>query len=636
MRGHRFGVLAALFLGAAAPGPCGEEGGSVGDPDAGGAQAVTALFELAPSEFYALPFPNDLRRTAGGIDLSGHVRPNPLIAQYLDTFATHTDGFGTNSALFVRFSGAIDAASLPATPQASLEASAAVYLVDVDPGSPDHGERVPLRFRFEPKAGVAIGPNWLAALPYPGFPLRGATTYALVVTRRLRAAGGGVAVGRAADFEAALGGGAAGEAVARARAVLAPLRAWLDEPGGDDVDDVACATVFTTQDATSLMGGLRQRVHATPEPDPRDVVAASGTAAYVSYRGVYDAPNFQRGEPPYLAAGGDLVVDGAGLPVVQRSEALRFAVTFPTGARPAAGWPIVLYAHGTGGDHESFIDDGTAGRMAAEGLAAIGIDQVLHGPRDPTGSDPELTFFNFQNPLAARDNVRQGAADGFQLVRLVLRLAIDGHTVDPAKIYFMGHSQGGLTGPPFLAHEPDVEAAVLSGAGGLIYFSLLHKTKPQNVADIVKSLVRDDPLDEFNNVLALVQMFIEPADPQNYAPLLVREPLDGVGAKHVYQSEGITDHYTPLPNIEAFGVAMGLSPVGPVLRPVPGFALRGQATLTAPVSGNLGGRTGVFLQYDASGISDGHFVVFRVAAAQRQHARFLGSLAQTGVATLVP
>ena len=77
-----------------------------------------ALFELpradvAPSEYYALPFPNDLRRRADGtLDLDDHVRPNVLVGEYLDVVAAKFAGFGTNSALFVRFGGEIDPGSL--------------------------------------------------------------------------------------------------------------------------------------------------------------------------------------------------------------------------------------------------------------------------------------------------------------------------------------------------------------------------------------------------------------------------------------------------------------------------------------------------------------------------------------------
>jgi hypothetical protein len=138
-------------------------------------------------------------------------------------------------------------------------------------------------------------------------------------------------------------------------------------------------------------------------------------------------------------------------------------------------------------------------------------------------------------------------------------------------------------------------------------------------------------------VLALVQMFIEPGDPVNYGPALVRAPLPGVGAKHVYQSEGFVDHFAPDDGIEAFGVSMGLVPVLPLLHDVPGFALRGIAGAAPPISSNLSGTTAVFAQYDAGpGPGEGHFVVFDVTAAQRQSAQFLGTLARQGTATLVP
>ncbi len=644
-------VAAALGL-AASVVACTDATDPVGGVDAGvGPGDVSALFELPgaggqTSDFYALPFPSDLRlRADGTVDLDGHSRDgNQLLDEWLDLFSTKTRGFGTNSAVYFRFSGAIDEASLPADPAATATDAASVYLVDVDPDSPERGSRIPLRLRFEREAGRGIGANWLALLPYPGFPLRPATTYAAVVTRRVTS--GNEPVGSSDDFERVRSGAAAAE-------LYAPLVTWLAEAGGDELDDVASATVFTTQDPVSLMGKLRAVVRrpctagqtfpaCVPAPVARDVRRTGTTAELDIFEGTYDTPLFQNGEIPYSTEGGEILVDSAGEPIPQRMTALRFALTIPNGTMPAGGWPIVVYAHGTGGDYRSFIDDKTAARMAAQGLAVISIDQVLHGPRDPSNGSVELSFFNFFNPVAARDNVRQGAADDFQLVRLAETMTVaegaETHRFDPERISFMGHSQGGLTGPPFLAYEPNVKGAVLSGAGGLIYIALLYKTNPPtpSIPGVVSLFIRDEPLDEFNPFLSLVQMFIEPADPMNYARLLVREPPPGVPAKDIFQSEGLVDTYAPILGIEAFGVAMGLSPVAPVMQDVPGFALRGRPVLTAPVSANMGERTGVFLQYTAPSNSDGHFVIFRVAAAQRQHAAFLGSLARTGTATLAP
>lgn len=605
---------------------------------------TTALFELpgasaagASGEYYALPFPNDLRvRADGTLDLDAHPRPNALIDEYLGIFSSHFEGFGTNSGIFVRFSDAIDVTTLPASADAARADAASVYLVDVDAASPERGLRRPLRFRFETEAGVTIGANWLAVLPYPGFTLRAHTTYALVVTTRLHGADG-TAVQRAADFEALL----AGAADAHALAVYAPLTTWLDEPGGDERADVADAAVFTTQDPTALMGRLREVVHASvPEPSLADLAPAGGDATLSIFTGTIQVPIFQRGESPYQTAGGDIVTDAAGVPQVQRQETVRVAFTFPAGPVPASGWPVVLYAHGTGGDFRSFIDDGTAARFAARGLAVMGADQVLNGTRLVDGGSPDLLFYNFQNPLAGRDNSRQGAADNFQLTRLVPHVSItEGgrvHRLDPARAYFMGHSQGGITGPLAFAYEPDLHGAILSGAGGLIYWALLLKTQPIDIPGLLGTFVRDQPLDEFNNVLALVQMFIEPADPINYARLITREPPPGVPLRDVFQSQGFIDHYTPPPCIEAFGVALGGSPVGPLLEPLDGFTLAARPLLEPPVSMNLGARTVVFHQYPAAAGSDGHFVDFDDPAARRQSVEFLATLVRDGVATLVP
>jgi hypothetical protein len=602
------------------------------------------------SDFFGLPFPNDFWRVdggAGGLDLSLYPRPSAIIEDYLEVIPQRLDGFGLNAALFARFDGEIDPASLPATPEAAMGPDASVYLVQLT-GAP--GTFHPLRFRFEPRAGESIDEHWLSALPYPGFPLAEGQTYALVVTRRVLGADGG-AVEASADWLAVSGAEAPADPdLARARAAAEPLLAWLDDAAStDDRDDVVSAAVFTTQSATGIMAKLRARVRELPVPVVRDVVNNGTGEDYTSYDGVFDAPNFQTGEVPYSREGGEIVLDEAdGLPVVQRTEALRVSFTIPVGEMPAEGWPVAIYAHGTGGSYHSFQGDGTATRLARQGIAVISIDQVLHGPRNP-GESPEISFFNFQNPLAARDNAIQGAADDFSVVRLVEGFEYVDTTgpgpavtirFDPTRMYFFGHSQGGLTGPPFVAFEPEIDGAVLSGAGGLIYLSMLHKTEPLDITTIINAIIRDEPLDEFNPTLALVQTWIERSDPVNYGPLLARTPPLGpdgapMAPKHIFQSEGLIDDYTPPISIEALATSIGGNPVAPVLQDIPGLTLRGREVLSAPVTGNVDGTTVVLLQYEESAGSDGHFVVFDVPAAETQSAEFLGTLAQTGTATLV-
>ena len=408
------------------------------------------------------------------------------------------------------------------------------------------------------------------------------------------------------------------------------------------------AAVFTTERATFAGPALRAGVFGTPAPVGANIINAGNQATYTLWTGTYAAPNFQTGDPPYLAGGGEILIGDDNVAVVQRTESMRFALTVPTGAKPASGWPICVYQHGTGGDWESFVDDGTAGRLAAQGIAVISTDQVLHGPRDPSGTDPGVAFFDFQNPLAGRDNALQGAADAWSQMRLAFGLAFDdGHggtvTVDPARLSLFGHSQGGLTGPPFIAVEPALTGAVLSGTGGILYLSALYKAAADRFRSarrgrwrVIRRWTRTTPS------LALLQMWIERADGANYARFMVREPQlapDGVtqlAPRNIFQTEGFIDTYAPNPVIEAFATAIGGDLVMlPAEKAVTGITLRGGTVETAPITNNVNGVTAVLAQYDQAPNSDGHFVVFDIPTAQKQSSEFLGTLAATGQATVV-
>lgn len=608
--------------------------------------ATSSLFAVpgasASDHFYDLPFPNDLRRYPDGkLDLS-LFPANSLVVEAIRSAAESLDGFGLNSGIYARFDGPLDPDSLPDA-AASMQPGASVYLVNVDPDSPDRGALTPIVARFKPDGTQTIDGNHVVARPYPGFPLDEGTTYALVITNRVHDLTGGP-VGTAPELADVLGAGG-DAAIAAARDAYQPLLDYLDEPGGDERADVVSAAVFTTQHATFIAPALREGVFAAPAPAPVGAVTRTITNATLSvWTGSYEAPNFQVGEPPYKNAppDGEIRVGADGAAIVQRMETMRFALSVPAGDVPADGWPLVIYAHGTGGDYLSFVHDGTADSLAKEGLAVISTDQVLHGPRNP-GGNPELDFFNFGNPYAARDNAVQGFADAFSQLRLGTSLAIDDddgmrtHHFDPTKIYFFGHSQGGITGPGFVAFEPSLSGAVLSGTAGLLYENLLHKTEPLDIPALVQTFLRDEPVDEDNPSLALVQMWVDRSDSVNYAPLMVRQPPDGLAPRNIYQSEGFTDTYAPNIGIEAFATALG----GDVAQlaafePVEGLALRGRTPVTPPVTGNLNGATAVLAQYPQAAGSDGHFVVFDIPAARNQAAKFLSTLATTGQATLVP
>jgi hypothetical protein len=612
-----------------------------------GDDPVTAYFAVPGStqsdDFYALPFPNDLRRhDDGSLDLSAFPT-NSVIADSVRQIAeADLDGFGLNAAMFSRTSGELDPASLPG-PAASITEAASVYVVDVDPESPTRGERSPVIVTLRPDASQTIGTNRRVVRPYPGFPLADGTTYALVITNRVEGASGG-GLERSSDFSALVGSGG-NAAIAKAREVYAPLLAWLDEPGGDDRDDVVSAAVFTTQHATKIVPAIRKGVYGTPAPVARDVANTVMGSTFGIWIGNYDAPNFQAGEPAYISSGGQITVGPDGAAIVTRTEAMRFALAVPNGPVPPTGFPICIYQHGTTGDWMSFFSDGTADRLTAEGIAVISTDQVLHEGRG-NGSDPSIAFYNLNNPVAARDNPLQGAADAWSQLRLAIGLSIvDGArtiTLDPQRVFFFGHSQGGQTGPGFVAFEPSLKGAVLSGTGGVFYLNVLAKTEPLDFPSLLSTLIRDEPVDADNPTLALAQMAVERSDPVNYAQFMVRNPQlapDGttrLAPRNIFQTEGFTDHYAPNIGIEAFATSLGADLVQlPDTTDVEGITLRGHAVLTAPFADNYPGATVALGQYKQASGSDGHFVSFDIASARKQTAKFLGTLAATGTATVV-
>src|SRR3954471_9012407 len=98
-------LLWLLLVLASAGGGCGDD------------SHTTALFAIPGGtpgdDFYATPFPNDLWREADGtIDLS-QFPTNSLLADQYRQAADGLDGFGKSSAMFTRFDGALDQASLP-------------------------------------------------------------------------------------------------------------------------------------------------------------------------------------------------------------------------------------------------------------------------------------------------------------------------------------------------------------------------------------------------------------------------------------------------------------------------------------------------------------------------------------------
>ncbi|MBN2361149.1 MAG: hypothetical protein JXR83_16965 [Deltaproteobacteria bacterium] len=586
-------------------------------------------------DFLDLPWPCDVdRRDDGTLDLRAF--PNPTGSSTLEDYLALAEtvvGYSTNGVVYLGIGVALDPATLPADSWASLENDSAIQFVDVDADSPDRGQRLPLWFK-QYQADLFVPDGGLAVLPVVGFTLLPSTTYAVVVTRRAHASDG-QELAAPADLQAVLAAEVPGDAaLARAHALFAPLRdQWESE--GRDLTEIALATVFTTQDPMRrlLKGGdaVRARNSAVIEriEEPADYRAYDN---FYVFEGELTLDQFQQGEPPFSTAGsGDVALDEDGVPIAVRRETMPFALTVPRGQVPDRGWPLALVAHGTGGYWRGFIGNRTgdeANFLAQAGYAALGISQPLH--RDRAGyraGQEELAAFNFINPIAGRGSWIQSALETVMLARYFRdgRLPLGSNhrriPIDHSRIAFFGHSQGGLSGTLALAVDRDIDAAVLSGAGGGLALSLVEKTEPQVPVEAIRtmlSLPEDHVIDVFHPVLTLVQTFAEEADTLNYAPLLYRRGSDRMPPT-LLMTSGFYDSYVPVATQAPLAAAFGLPLIEPIVEDAEVLQLSGLPILPEPASNTIVSRgrevTAGLVQFKAAPFRDGHFVVFELGAA---------------------
>lgn len=650
--------LAACDDGEPAETPSADGGAVEADvaPPSGFTDSGLPIPEALPSARFALaddppttpiggiPFPSDLYRDSdGAIDLRGfpEQQQDSILERIVQAIEDENDGFGTSSTLYMGFDGVIDPTALPADGAASIAEASALQLVDIDPDSAERGRRWPITWRIGYEETLYLPGNTLSVRLVEGAALRSETTYALLVTDAAAEPDDG--------FAATMGDARPDGALGLAWDVHAPLRAYAAEQGLTVVN----AAVFTTQDATGGLFRARDYMHTLPPPSIIEVQSQGvQQQLYEHFTGTYRAPRFQQGTPPYRspATGPGTFAFGAdGNPIVQGEEELRFSISVPVdaGEMPDSGWPVVLYGHGTGGDYLSYISARVAASLALDGIAVLSIDQIHHGPRDAreTGCQDDIdyagcvgaSFFNFLVPGAGRDNVRQSALDFVSLLRLARNFEIDaavsaretGVRLDPDKVMFMGHSQGGINGPLFLAVEPLVKGGMLSAAGATIAISIEQKRRPVDIPVLIEQVLplsETDVLDRWHPTLMLVQTFIEKGDPVNYARYWFAESPDGYPPRSIFMTAGLLDDYTPPDAIFALAAAGRVPLLEPVRRTIDLFDVLGSITaLETPVEANVadGAATAGLAQYPDLG----HFVIQTSGSARTRYRHFLRTLA---------
>jgi hypothetical protein len=595
----------------------------------------TPKLDESPASFFDAPWPSDRRVDADGT-LALADFPNPTGSALLDTwlaFGEQQVGFGTNSPIYVDFDAPLDLARLP-SPAESVGEDSPIVLVDVDPKSPWRNERVPVTWEWFDQLTAYIPENLLAVAPVPGFPLHGSTEYALLVT---------TAIASPSPAMGDLWGSPGYADLVESLAFLHLARA-----------DVAGATVFTTTDPVGEMGRVADFLREKVDPPNLSLALEPvyGTDYYDVYAGHYPGPRLTHGVRPYLDDGGQFEFAADGDPILDGWDDMRIAVCVPKDVShpPVGGWPVAINQHGTGGDflsHCSPYNDPSevAARLSAVGIVTVGIDQPLNGTRTG-GSYSDLANFNVLNPDSGVSNFRQGAADAIYLAhalasaRTVMTLP-DGTPLplDPDRVLFLGHSQGGLTGAiasPFFGS--DVKGEVFSGTGGVLAITLQVRKDPVDFAVVFSSLLgfgEDDVVTPMHPTMALLQTFAERTDPINYAPYWFFERGDwGAQAPTpTLLTSGTADTETPYQTALALGSAGRMPILAPAATETEAHDLRGLPTWATDLEGDVATYDGSAVTAGMAQFRDGsHFVIWESDEAGDLYQSFLASVAAGGPA----
>jgi dienelactone hydrolase len=612
---------------------------------------------IGPTPFGDIPWPSDLYLGA-----DGHVGEVPNLAR---VSATNTaiqaglsslDGFARASGGLFFLPDPVDPASIPQENTTAIEPSAAVFFIDVDPNSPNRGQRYPAMAKYLPSLAC------LSIIPVPGVVLPMGFRHAIVVTdavqttdgRRLGAAPEFVRIGQLAANERQTAAeklyGDAIEEIVKAKAV-------------DDVDRIASLSVFTTSRRAEEMPLLRTRLREEPEPVAffDKVNAAPYTAAMfgvsstpsiddwlgkpevdekgvewpggdnpggiahdaiaVVASGAFIAASFQSAQSNHIerdTSGAFLVADPmAKIPVT---------IVIPKSPMPVAGYPVIINGHGLSNNRGSMLS--LANELARAGFAMIGIDDVLHGSRanipdkknnfkgtyaGPDGIPDDypfaISFFaEFEDFVEVRDNFRQTILDQMSIVRLVQSSKLDlsvmaaaagGQTpkFDGAHIYWNGGSLGGIMGSMAIALEPEIKAAALEVPGAS--FIQLITTNSAEVSGLVGTVAKgtfgiqgEEVLDEYHPIANLLSSITEGGDPIAYAPHILQNSLNQRETPDVMITYALHDEVLPNISTVALMRAMGIDLATPNLIDIPGLT-----NVPAPVSGNRGTHAAAAVQY---------------------------------------
>jgi pimeloyl-ACP methyl ester carboxylesterase len=334
-------------------------------------------------------------------------------------------------------------------------------------------------------------------------------------------------------------------------------------------DFVTASDEFLQQDLTTMrdaaipaMGanGASLSFSATAQPPITGISA--------SYLGTFKSPGF-------LSDGENddsiIVRDDAGLPKLQGLRDAQFAALIPDCQQFPR--PTVIFGHGLFGSAKEYLDDSFVQSLAKQycfniiagdfigltsrqlQLAPLAVNDMNRGPQITEKLAQSVIDF------IALETIARGP------MATSPEFKVNGMAViDPAKVYYVGGSLGGIMGNTFMAYDPNITRGVLAVPGG--DWSLLFERS--NAWHLLMGAAQgsyNDP-EVYQLNIAFLGMGMEPYDPITTAAHVLHDPLPGVPAKTILIWYTMGDCLVTNISTELIARTMGIDMLAPNVKDV--------------------------------------------------------------------
>lgn len=540
------------------------------------------------------------------------------------------DGWSPVAPIVLELSGLVDAATLPRTAAESMDPVANLALVDIEPESPEYGQRWPFETVLR-RDRTMVGLDEHSLWVLPARPLRPGGHYALLIRRGVSDPAGRSMMPpslltpilkRRPVPKTGLRDGLAKQLAPALRVAESELTIpWTR-------DDLVFALTFTV--------GTLNGIDRDPKALREDVEALSGPRLLIDWLEPETDPERPlmavvegRFKVPRWRGEGEAALrrDATGRPIARGYRFLNFRLALPWRADGSPA-PVLIYQHGNPGNAETEIGAPLQDPFLEAGFAVIGFTDLWNrGISEDKASDRRTVITS--QVLALTESVRERAVVpddwivtlGEQIALVaalrerskidVLPLGLpDGvpDLDDEAPLVYEGISQGAIHGQALLAYAPEIRAASLVAGGARLVELPLHQAPDTMVAALPFLFGDFLPIDLWVT-MSLFQAAIDRQDSHLHAlqGRLVRdgdEPVSNLSARRapsVLLTAGVEDGFVP--NRLTRSLAWSLGPLAWVGGPA--MSAVGLPAASAPLRGNLSdGSTGAYVELVPSGLSE--------------------------------